>query len=65
MNWTIDQLIAFVSAVETGSFSAAARRLGKAQSRVSSFMRTQRAYYSSAKGYKLKPGMQLKDKRLP
>ncbi|HIF9445416.1 LysR family transcriptional regulator [Photobacterium damselae] len=35
MNWTIDQLIAFVSAVETGSFSAAARRLGKAQSRVS------------------------------
>ncbi|PSW16379.1 LysR family transcriptional regulator [Photobacterium rosenbergii] len=35
MNWTIDQLEAFVSAVNYGSFSAAARHLGKAQSRVS------------------------------
>ena len=31
----IDQLEAFVMAAETGSFSAAARRLGKAQSAVS------------------------------
>lgn len=36
MNWTLDQLEAFVSAVKQGSFSAAARKLGKAQSRVSS-----------------------------
>lgn len=35
MNWTLDQLSAFVIAVEKGSFSAAARELGKAQSRVS------------------------------
>ncbi|KHT58071.1 LysR family transcriptional regulator [Photobacterium gaetbulicola] len=35
MNWTIDQLEAFVCAVKHGSFSAAARHLGKAQSRVS------------------------------
>ncbi|PSU12812.1 LysR family transcriptional regulator [Photobacterium gaetbulicola] len=35
MNWTIDQLEAFVCAVQQGSFSAAARHLGKAQSRVS------------------------------
>ncbi|MDV5170265.1 LysR family transcriptional regulator [Photobacterium rosenbergii] len=35
MNWTIDQLDAFVCAVQQGSFSAAARHLGKAQSRVS------------------------------
>ncbi|PSU34047.1 LysR family transcriptional regulator [Photobacterium lutimaris] len=35
MNWTIDQLEAFVCAVQQGSFSAAARKLGKAQSRVS------------------------------
>ena len=35
MNWTLDQLEAFVAAVEQGSFSAAARKLGKAQSRVS------------------------------
>ncbi|MGF1733946.1 LysR family transcriptional regulator [Photobacterium satsumensis] len=35
MNWTIDQLEAFVCAVQQGSFSAAARRIGKAQSRVS------------------------------
>ncbi|MGF1687567.1 LysR family transcriptional regulator [Photobacterium japonica] len=35
MNWTIDQLDAFVTAVQQGSFSAAARKLGKAQSRVS------------------------------
>ncbi|TMM45976.1 LysR family transcriptional regulator [Colwellia ponticola] len=35
MNWTFDQLNAFVSAVKYGSFSAAARQLGKAQSRVS------------------------------
>lgn len=35
MNWTIDQLEAFACAVQQGSFSAAARKLGKAQSRVS------------------------------
>ena len=35
MNWTVDQLEAFVTAVKFGSFSAAARHLGKAQSRVS------------------------------
>lgn len=35
MQWTLDQLRAFVNAAETGSFSAAARKLGKAQSRVS------------------------------
>lgn len=35
MNWTLDQLQAFVLSVKHGSFSAAARKLGKAQSRVS------------------------------
>ncbi|WP_261834665.1 LysR family transcriptional regulator [Vibrio ishigakensis] len=35
MNWTLDQLQAFVMAAELGSFSAAARKLDKAQSRVS------------------------------
>lgn len=35
MNWTIDQLLAFVTAAELGSFSAAARQLKKAQSRIS------------------------------
>lgn len=35
MNWTLDQLEAFVTSVKQGSFSAAARKLGKAQSRVS------------------------------
>jgi len=35
MNWTFDQLSAFVTAVNEGSFSAAARKMGKAQSRVS------------------------------
>lgn len=35
MNWTLDQLEAFVISVKQGSFSAAARKLGKAQSRVS------------------------------
>lgn len=35
MQWTLEQLKAFVEAAETGSFSAAARKLGKAQSRVS------------------------------
>ncbi|GAB3534462.1 LysR family transcriptional regulator [Photobacterium alginatilyticum] len=35
MNWTLDQLEAFVTAVNHGSFSAAARKIGKAQSRVS------------------------------
>ncbi len=35
MNWTLDQLEAFVTAVNQGSFSAAARKIGKAQSRVS------------------------------
>lgn len=34
-NWTLDQLEAFTSAVKQGSFSAAARHLGKAQSRIS------------------------------
>lgn len=36
MNWTIDQLEAFITAANCGSFSGAARKLGKAQSRVSS-----------------------------
>ncbi|OBT16792.1 LysR family transcriptional regulator [Vibrio sp. UCD-FRSSP16_10] len=35
MNWTLDQLSAFVFSAQLGSFSAAARKLGKAQSRVS------------------------------
>ena len=35
MNWTIEQLRAFVAAAEKGSFSAAARALGRAQSVVS------------------------------
>ena len=35
MNWTIEQLRAFVASAEKGSFSAAARSLGKAQSVVS------------------------------
>lgn len=36
MNWTLDQLLAFVTAAELGSFSAAARKLNRAQSRISS-----------------------------
>lgn len=35
MHWTLEQLKAFIAAAETGSFSAAARKLGKAQSRIS------------------------------
>ena len=35
MNWTLDQLNAFVTSVKCGSFSAAARKMGKAQSRIS------------------------------
>jgi len=35
MNWTLAQLEAFVLSVKHGSFSAAARKLGRAQSRVS------------------------------
>ncbi|KLV05107.1 LysR family transcriptional regulator [Photobacterium aquae] len=35
MHWTLDQLEAFVCAAQQGSFSAAARKMGKAQSRVS------------------------------
>jgi DNA-binding transcriptional LysR family regulator len=35
MQWTVDQLRQFVTTAECGSFSAAARRLGKAQSAVS------------------------------
>nr|WP_256717863.1 LysR family transcriptional regulator [Shewanella sp. UCD-KL12] len=35
MNWTLYQLEAFVLSVKHGSFSAAARKLGRAQSRVS------------------------------
>lgn len=35
MNWTIEQLRAFIAAAEKGSFSAAARSLGRAQSVVS------------------------------
>ncbi|WP_163835645.1 LysR family transcriptional regulator [Spartinivicinus ruber] len=35
MHWTLDQLEAFIASVEMGSFSAAARKLGKAQSRIS------------------------------
>ncbi|NRA20519.1 MAG: LysR family transcriptional regulator [Oceanospirillaceae bacterium] len=36
MNWNLSQLQAFVATVQQGSFSAAARHLGRAQSRVSS-----------------------------
>ncbi len=35
MEWTVDQLRQFVTTADCGSFSAAARRLGKAQSAVS------------------------------
>ena len=35
MNFSLEQLQAFVTTVETGSFSAVGRRLGKAQSSVS------------------------------
>ncbi|VFQ45847.1 LysR family transcriptional regulator [Desulfoluna butyratoxydans] len=35
MGFSLEYIDAFIAAVETGSFSAAARRLGKAQSRVS------------------------------
>ena len=35
MNWTLEQLRQFVTTAECGSFSAAARRLGRAQSAVS------------------------------
>ena len=35
MHWTLDQLTAFVTSVKCGSFSAAARQMGKAQSRIS------------------------------
>lgn len=35
MNWNLDQLECLLAAAESGSFSAAARRLGKAQSAVS------------------------------
>lgn len=35
MNWDLEQVRAFVAAADKGSFSAAARHLGKAQSRVS------------------------------
>jgi DNA-binding transcriptional LysR family regulator len=36
MQWTLDQLRQFVTAVDCGSFSGAARRLGRAQSAISS-----------------------------
>ncbi|MCB6184812.1 LysR family transcriptional regulator [Leeia sp. TBRC 13508] len=35
MNWTLDQLVTFVTTVDSGSFSAAARKLGRAQSAIS------------------------------
>lgn len=35
MSWTLDELNAFVHSVKLGSFSAAARRMGKVQSRIS------------------------------
>ncbi|MFT5236303.1 MAG: DNA-binding transcriptional LysR family regulator, partial [Shewanella sp.] len=35
MNWSLNQLEAFVLSVRHGSFSAAARKLGRAQSRIS------------------------------
>ena len=35
MQWTLDQLRQFVTTADSGSFSAAARQLGKAQSAVS------------------------------
>ncbi|WP_225445230.1 MULTISPECIES: LysR family transcriptional regulator [Photobacterium] len=35
ISWNLDQLDAFVTAAQTGSFTSAARKLGKAQSRIS------------------------------
>ena len=35
MSWTLDELNAFVHSVKLGSFSAAARKMGKVQSRIS------------------------------
>jgi DNA-binding transcriptional LysR family regulator len=35
VDWNLDQLDTFVAAAEAGSFSAAARRLGRAHSAVS------------------------------
>ena len=35
MNWTLEQLRHFVAAADAGSFSAAARQVGRAQSAVS------------------------------
>jgi len=35
MSFSLEQLKAFVATVETGSFSAAARQMGKAQSVIS------------------------------
>ena len=40
MNWTIEQLLAFVTAGEQGSFSAAGRTLGRAQSVISTHIST-------------------------
>lgn len=40
MNWTIEQILAFVTAAEEGSFSAAGRALGRAQSVVSTHIAT-------------------------
>ena len=40
MNWTIEQLLAFVTAGEEGSFSAAGRALGRAQSVISTHIAT-------------------------
>jgi DNA-binding transcriptional LysR family regulator len=35
LNWTLDELTAFATTVQTGSFSAAGRKLNKVQSRIS------------------------------
>lgn len=68
MRWNLDQLQAFVTTVESGSFSAAARALGKAQSGISTaianletdigfelFNRTQRYPTLTEKGRNLYP----------
>lgn len=48
MDWNLDQLDTFVAAAEAGSFSAAARRLGRAQSAVSTAIALLEASLGSA-----------------
>ncbi|WP_108649582.1 LysR family transcriptional regulator [Dongshaea marina] len=72
MNFSLDQLLAFVTAAQAGSFSAAARELGKAQSVVSTaisnleidlgltlFSREQRSPTLTEQGERLLPEARL------